>query len=314
MLNLIYAIDENYNTQAAISIKSFLENSDSAINVYILHKNADSFLPYKQKLTKETKRLTVSVFQFNNEGLKFPRVSGTHISEATYYRLYLDKYLPKNLENIIYVDADVLSTNPIDTEIKNIFLEMDQNNLILGAKTDEIRGKIGDDINWDGILMKSDSYFNAGVLFINYKKWILNNHFTKLRERQIEIEDALYFWDQDILNSYFDGEYYEIGEKFNYRVGLDSKVQKYDTTKRNSLLIHYQGSWKPWSVRGCYHENSRFYQDYYKKLGFGDYHLVHTWRLNSIFHFIIGIFKFKIFKLTFPIKFVISVSKSLLIR
>jgi lipopolysaccharide biosynthesis glycosyltransferase len=313
-LNLIYAIDENYNTQAVVSIKSFLENSNSTINVYILHKDADSFSPYKQILDNESDRLTVDILQFNNDGLKFPRVSGTHISEATYYRLYLDKYLPRNLENVIYVDADVLCTNRIDAEISNIFLEMNQNNLILGAKTDEIRDDFNNDINWDGILMKGNNYFNAGVLFINYKKWLENDHFSKLRKRQIEIEDDLYFWDQDILNSYFDGKYFEIGEKFNFRVGLDSKVQKYETTKRNSLFIHYQGSWKPWSVRGCYHENSRFYQDYYKNLGFGDYHLVHTWRINSIFHFIAGILKFKIFKLNYPIKFIISVSKSLLIR
>ena len=31
-----------------------------------------------------------------------------HISEATYYRLFLDKYLPDNLDYILYVDADII--------------------------------------------------------------------------------------------------------------------------------------------------------------------------------------------------------------
>ena len=250
MINLVYAIDENYNIQTCISIKSFLNNCKNPINIHIIHKNKTSFDSFAKKLSSDSKLSSINIYQFDNKNIEFPRIEDTHISEATYYRLYLDKYLPDNIDNIIYVDGDVLCTNEPDIEFNNIFNSMKKEMYYLSAKTDELREEKNEDIDWDGILMKGNKYFNAGVLFIDYQKWLSNDIFNKLQKRQININDKLYFWDQDILNSFFDGNYLELEEKFNYRVGLDNSNQKYKETKENSILIHYQGSWKPWSIRG----------------------------------------------------------------
>ena len=43
MLNILYCLDENYNVQASNSIYSILENTKDKINVYIIHKNPESF-------------------------------------------------------------------------------------------------------------------------------------------------------------------------------------------------------------------------------------------------------------------------------
>src|SRR6056300_274955 len=110
-LNLVYAIDKNYNKQCVISIKSFLEHTKSKINIHILHKDAKTFSEYRDYLCNDKKLASIRVYQFNNTGLEFPRISGTHISEATYYRLYLDLYLPNNINNLLYIDADVLCIN-----------------------------------------------------------------------------------------------------------------------------------------------------------------------------------------------------------
>jgi lipopolysaccharide biosynthesis glycosyltransferase len=311
MINLVYAIDENYNIQTSISIKSFLNKCKNPINVYIIHKNKITFDSFASKLSTDHKLNSISIYQFNNRNIEFPRIEDTHISEATYYRLYLDEYLPKNMENFIYVDGDVLCTNEPDIKFNNIFDSMKKEKFYLGAKTDEFREEENQDIDWDGILMKGNKYFNAGVLFINYKEWVSNDIFNKLQKRQVDIKDKLYFWDQDILNSFFDGNYLELEEKFNYRVGLDNSSQKYKETEENSILIHYQGSWKPWSIRGAFTENARFYHSYFSELGFGEYHLVHTWKLNSVLHLFIGLITFKLFKIEKPMIFLIECFKSL---
>lgn len=311
MINLVYAIDENYNIQTSISIKSFLNKCKNPINVYIIHKNKITFDSFASKLSTDHKLNSISIYQFDNRNIEFPRIEDTHISEATYYRLYLDEYLPKNMENFIYVDGDVLCTNEPDIKFNNIFDSMKKEKFYLGAKTDEFREEENQDIDWDGILMKGNKYFNAGVLFINYKEWVSNDIFNKLQKRQVDIKDKLYFWDQDILNSFFDGNYLELEEKFNYRVGLDNSSQKYKETEENSILIHYQGSWKPWSIRGAFTENARFYHSYFSELGFGEYHLVHTWKLNSVLHLFIGLITFKLFKIEKPMIFLIECFKSL---
>ena len=123
-----------------------------------------------------------------------------------------------------------------------------------------------------------------------------------MQNRLFEIKDELFFWDQDVLNSYFDGNYFELENSYNFRVGLDSKHSISDIGK-NAFLIHYQGSWKPWSVRGCYEKNSIFYQSIYKKLNLGNYHLEHSWRIGSLISFLAGIFKFKFMNLDYPYLF-----------
>ncbi len=311
MINLVYAIDEKYNIQTSISIKSFLNKAKNSINVYIIHKNKMTFDSFASNLSDDVKLNSINVYQFDNTNIEFPRIENTHISEATYYRLYLDKYLPDNLENIIYIDGDVICTNEPDIEFNNIFNLMKNEKYNLAAKTDEHRLEENKDIDWEGILMKGNKYFNAGVLFINYKEWLSNDIFNRLQKRQIEIKDKLYFWDQDILNSFFDGNYLELEEKFNYRVGLDNSSQKYKETKKNSILIHYQGSWKPWSIRGAFTENAKFYHSHFNELGFGEYHIVHTWRLSSLFHLFIGLITFKLLRIEKPIIFLIECFKSL---
>lgn len=312
MLNLVYAIDDNYNIQTAISIKSFAENTNTKINIYILHKNKKSFNRYYDLLIQEQNIQQIYVFEFDNEGLNFPRIEGTHISEATYYRLYLNKYLPKDLKEIIYIDGDVMLIKNIDNEIGSLFERLKKSNFTIAAKTDEFRSE-NQDIPWDEIGMKSDKYFNAGVLFIDYRKWIDNKVSENLQNKLFEIRDELFFWDQDVLNSYFDGDYFELENSYNFRVGLDSKHSISDIRK-NAFLIHYQGSWKPWSVRGCYEKNSIFYQRIYKKLNLGNYHLEHSWRIGSLITFLAGIFKFKFINLDYPYlfakEFLISLSSN----
>ena len=51
--------------------------------------------------------------------------------------------------------------------------------------------------------MQSNNYFNAGVMIINYKQWIDKNWKSVTYEIKIN-KKTLNFWDQDILNMFFD--------------------------------------------------------------------------------------------------------------
>ena len=45
-ITFIYCFDENYNTQAAISILSLLRKVNKEIDITIIHKNKKSFKKY----------------------------------------------------------------------------------------------------------------------------------------------------------------------------------------------------------------------------------------------------------------------------
>ena len=65
--------------------------------------------------------------------------------------------------------------------------------------------------------LKNKKYFNAGVMVIDFKKWINNNLSEKLISKMEQIYANIFFWDQDVLNAYFDGDYIELDEKYNFK-------------------------------------------------------------------------------------------------
>ena len=56
--------------------------------------------------------------------LKISNLNNSHVSEATYYRLFMDDYLPETLSKIIYLDADVVCVKNPSNEIIKTFENM----------------------------------------------------------------------------------------------------------------------------------------------------------------------------------------------
>ena len=75
--------------------------------MFIIHSNPESFEKFKKKLYSKNNLKKIYLTEFNEFDYFFPNLDGAHVSEATYYRLFIDKYLPDEINSILYVDADV---------------------------------------------------------------------------------------------------------------------------------------------------------------------------------------------------------------
>mgnify|MGYP001329269773 FL=1 len=95
-MKFVYAIDENYNKQAYISISSLLEKINTQCSILIIHKNPETFNTYIDQIEVNDNLDNIKIVKFENKGTKFPQLEGSHVSEATYYRLFIDQYLPKD--------------------------------------------------------------------------------------------------------------------------------------------------------------------------------------------------------------------------
>ena len=177
-LNLVYCFDENYNNQAAVSIYSFLQNYKKSVDIYILHNNPSTFKKYKNKLTEKGNKVDFKIFKFENPGYIFPNLTNKHVSEATYYRLFLDEYLPKSVETFMYVDADTIILKDITKTIENSFLELSSSNYLLIAKEEIDKNTIKE--TTARLNKNRETYFNAGVLFMKINKD--ENYFIQLRK------------------------------------------------------------------------------------------------------------------------------------
>ena len=92
MINFLLIGDKNYNLQLVNSINSLVNNFnllDENSTIYVIHKNPESF----KKYLKYVKYKKIEIVAFKKEFRVLNNIAHSHLSEVTYYRLYLDKLI-----------------------------------------------------------------------------------------------------------------------------------------------------------------------------------------------------------------------------
>ena len=173
--------------------------------------NATFSFPTKIVNHKNLNNLVIKNIQLEKE---FYNVKMSHVSEATFYRLYLSNLFTEEDFNIIYLDADIICVNNPINEIASTFDNMDSDSEFLGF-ADELK-KIDYSEPFHRLEMKNDKYFNAGVMLLNLGKWKENNYTQKSLDLVERLKNKAKFWDQDILNSLIDGKYFTISNNLYY--------------------------------------------------------------------------------------------------
>lgn len=157
-----------------------------------------------------------------------------------YARLLVDRILPPDVSRLIYLDCDTLVLAPIER-----LLGWDLEGKAIGAVGDPLRmvNMLGRDIRHKtGIFESTDAYFNSGVLLIDRERFAAANVPRRIEEfRRAGILDKLYF-DQDMLNLIFKGDWTELSWRFNV---MDPRVAH---QTMNPLILHYTGRTRPWHL------------------------------------------------------------------
>lgn len=248
-INIVFSIDDNYAKHCATAIQSILDFSNENQNIafYILHdKNLSEEC---QSLLKniENKNIEVSFIKVNEDDFKFYPLNRSHISIATYYRLAIHKLLPKHVDKIIYLDADILVLD----NIANLWNE-DVSEFILAGSPDE--GGISQ-IRRLGLSI-SHNYINAGICIMNIDKMRLLNLDNLYAKSLYENYDLITLQDQDILNITFEKNIKRLSVKWN----MQSRMFKYNELEHSYSykeieeamkapgIIHFSDHQKPWQV------------------------------------------------------------------
>lgn len=299
-MDFVYAFDKKYNIQGFVAIKSLLDNVNEQINIHIIHSEVSSFKNFKQELDLHKNCNKLNVYQFDSDNLNFPNIENKHVSEATYYRLYINKYLSSNPEFVIYLDSDIICLNNPLPHLRKIKKQLLYEDLLLAARPEHIKNNNNEYI-FKHLELKSNSYFNGGVLLLNYKKWIKEEVFAQLQYTVANNKKELLWWDQDILNQVLDGNFIELNNFYNFKLSLDWKINE-DFIKNEVVFLHYQGKLKPWNISGIIHNHSNIYQNIFLKSQYssGRYHLVKENSIVDLIKLIKSIFNLKLFKLKNP--------------
>ena len=250
-MNILLTINKKYVKLVNILLNSIqLSNKDTKFDVYILHRKLDIEDKNIIESGLDLNKFNIKMIKIDEEEVKnFPQYQKRYPKEI-YFRLFATKYLPENIDKILYLDSDTLVINKLD-ELYNMDFE---GNFYIATthvkkilrKINEVRLRIDDDV----------PYINTGVLLINLKELRKIDVQKEVCEFVENNSKKLMLPDQDIITALY-GEKIKIVDALKYNLG-DRDLNIYNLNhiknpiglkwvKENTVIIHYYGRNKPWN-------------------------------------------------------------------
>ena len=287
--NIVFSSDRNYIPYLSVAIYSIIENSspDENYDIIILHRDV---YYYQQRfiLSLVDKKSNVSIRFFNVSS--FAKKYGidelfkvNHLSLAAYFRLFVGTICAK-YEKVLYLDCDLIVT----TDIAKLF-HTDIGNYPIGAVLDTTisNSLIADGLDegtWKSFrrymrdtldFTNQVTYFNSGVMVIDIEKF---NEIGLDYLLDLARHNNKFFHDQNVFNAAFEGNYFQLGQTWNFQwnVKFHSSNYKevlppdilafYEDPNIHANIIHYTSHEKPW--KNPYHSFANLWWEYARKTPF----------------------------------------------
>ncbi|HHV64197.1 MAG TPA: glycosyltransferase family 8 protein [Peptococcaceae bacterium] len=264
-MNILVTLNSNYIKPLKVMLKSlFFNNPEEKFSIYLLHSSLKEeeladLEQYIFRQGQELKIVTINDTYFQDAPVLL------HYSKEMYYRLLAFKFLPSELDRILYLDPDILVINPI----RELYYQDLDGYLYAAAYHDLLTIK---EIN--KLRLKPyeiEAYYNSGVLLMNLDL-----------QRQVISEQAIFDFvkqnkkvklllpDQDIINALYAKQIKALDEKlYNY----DARHYSYyklisngecdmDYVIYNTVILHFCGKKKPWlkGYSGKFHSLYKHYE------------------------------------------------------
>lgn len=248
--NLLFSIDDHFVQQFKTTLFSIVTNTQATeFAVYVIQKNklaADVDLHH----FCQALNVTYHPIIIGTDPLFKDAPVSKRYPETIYYRLLAHKYLPAQLDKILYLDADILCIN----DLMPLYQQTLGSNLYAAAIHASLTN-VPDVLNRIRLgTYEADGYFNSGVLLMNLPAIRKTVSEKAIFERLAMPLNPLLLPDQDILNALYGHQIQAVpDELYNYDV---RKTTIYETIShgtwdlnwliQNTVLLHFCGKEKPW--------------------------------------------------------------------
>lgn len=250
-INMLLSVNKKFLEHTEELITSLLHYSSKKLNIYLMYVQdelSQEDLKHIENFVNNMGNGKVFPVLFDTkhlEGMPVTDDEGAFFGMEAYGRLFCAFKLPKEVEKILYLDADMICTGDI-AELYNIDFE---DKMWVACRDNGIKEK---DLNRLGLPLNYP-YINSGMLLINVNK-IRKMYTEKDMSKMIrDVYEVLIYPDQDFINKVFWNDIKIVENKYN----LVAKDIRYKDLKEKPLIIHYAGSAKPWSE-----DVSRFDKEY----------------------------------------------------
>jgi lipopolysaccharide biosynthesis glycosyltransferase len=277
-LHIAFGVDDNYFRGMGVMITSILQHNPNM--AFIFHVFAFSVSADNRKrieLLAQQHKTDIRIYVLSPESLtRFAHLPyyGTY-PLGTIIRLLIPNQLAAITDRVLYVDADILCFGNLQE-----LMAIDIDHVVAAVVTDEATTTVATQIV--ALNLPAPEYFNAGVMYINTKKWVDID--AEISTLTTLFTQQLRFIDQDVLNLVLNGKTLYINEKWNYRYHLvDFLSHGKSTLARpdNLVLMHFTGPVKPWQD-WCLHEAKDIFLELQADSSWKDMPLDQPKRVNEL--------------------------------
>ena len=249
-MNLLMCLNDGYVYPLINLMHSIRKYNSDKINLFVLSTKLgqSSQELIKEKLGQMNIDLNISIVEVK----QFEVAKNQHYTFDMFLRVFAFNILPKNVDKILYLDADMIAVDDI-SKIYNTDLENKLFGVVrdFGVKFKKVK-KYVDSLN------VGHTYFNSGMILMNISKMREKWNIAQI-EQFIKDNGARYSCpDQDVLNLLSKKEelvFFDDG--FNFQIKNNEKL-KYDKV----VLIHYVGYNKPWNHLLLSRHEKLFWKNY----------------------------------------------------
>jgi lipopolysaccharide biosynthesis glycosyltransferase len=161
---------------------------------------------------------------------------GDHVSAATFYRLFIAEILPPDIDQAVYLDADMLALRSIaplfNEPVQGLVAAVDH-----CSPYNEVR-------LWGE---RGGTYFQAGVLVIPLQTWREQGILDRFIHVMANEQERIQWWDQDVLNIALRDSWQRLPIWCNVCEAVH-RALPLPLIEAQAALIHYSGSSKPWNA------------------------------------------------------------------
>lgn len=280
-INILCATDDGYAVYCDTMLYSLLLHSADYRHYHIKIVDFGVTDEHKNFIVKDLE----NVINGTNKKLTLEFVNPvdytpTHESryhKATYQRLFITDFF-QGSNKALYIDVDMILLDDISKIYDEFDVENAHKELSIASVPDTTMLSASGlketlyNLYFTkhlGTKLNTKTYFNAGLTIFNLQK-LSSTSIIKLFENNRLNGKELFWLDQDMLNSIFEGSVHYLDKRWNMQSALILPNENVESVKNIASLIHYTGD-KPLHNHSInlvalfmkYYENTTFYKSGY---------------------------------------------------
>lgn len=280
-MNVLVTLDEGYLHPLTVMLRSLLDNNQCEIDVYVMNSSLrENHLERVRRGvelycgTEDTKRMQLIDVKVDRAMLKDAPITDRYPQEM-YYRIFAAKFLPEELDRVLYLDPDMVIINPLG----GLYcMGLGDDWFAAASHVGPVLEKINE------LRLQSEEpgpYINSGVMLMNLEELRKHQDIHQVFDYIEKMKDALILPDQDVISALYGGKIREID---HYRYNMTERILRLQQLPgvaglqtlqgmdpvdvkwicKNSCVIHYIGKNKPWKER--YSGKLDFFYHWYNRI------------------------------------------------